>query len=143
MSILCNPDPPLSVLQQLLHSHWAPRVSALQGLVSASPRFLLADVSIDSSVLAFCLLNSATKRCLTSIKPSEEHSSAAALTAGEVIGHWLLSSNFPPILHSDSLLFMSLVAILPNCMYTRYLIRVCSIAVPGIQANLGMYYKAT
>ncbi len=84
MSVLCAPEPPLSVLQSLVHSHWGPRRSALQALAEASPQFLQAEVSVDPDVLAFCLVNSASKWSLTSLKPSSDHgNSAAALTAGE------------------------------------------------------------
>ena len=88
MCVLCNPEPPLAKVQSLLDDYWLPMETNLRNCVHTYPRCVPMSLNFDPAVLAFCLINLETSRCLTSLRPSSLHSqysSRTTLSAGEML----------------------------------------------------------
>lgn len=83
MSLLCGPEPALTVVQGLVEDYWSGIMETLRGCAHVFPRCVPLGLNFEPSVLAFCLVNLDSCRCLTSLKPSTAPESLqSTLTAG-------------------------------------------------------------
>ena len=88
VSLLCGPEPALTVVQGLVKDYWSGIVETLRGCAHVFPRCVPLGLNFEPSVLAFCLVNLDSCRCLTSLKPSTAPESLqSTLTAGTQ-GYW-------------------------------------------------------
>lgn len=83
LSIICNPEPPLTALQEQLSQYWTPLATQLKTSIHTVPRNIPLGLTLEPCILAFCLVNVETSRSLTSLRPTAagDHQKAA-LTPG-------------------------------------------------------------
>lgn len=84
VSVLCNPEPPLNAVRELLDSYWSPMVTNLRNSTHLYPRNVPFGLNFDPGIVAFCLVNLESRKCLASLKPPTA-SSRTTLSAGEFI----------------------------------------------------------
>ena len=82
VSVLCNPEPPLNAVQELLDNYWSPMVTNLRNSTHLYPRNVPFGLNFDPGIVAFCLVNLESRQCLTSLKPPTA-ASRTTLSAGE------------------------------------------------------------
>ena len=88
VSVLCGPEPPMTVVQGLVEGYWSGMAETLRGCSHTFPRCVPLGLNFEPSVLAFCLVNLESCRCLTSLKPSTSPESLrSTLTAGTYAHH--------------------------------------------------------
>lgn len=68
--VLCGAEPSLLAVQKQLHVYWSQLITTLRNAASCYPRCVPLGVTFPPAVLAFCLVNIASQRCLSSLKPS-------------------------------------------------------------------------
>ena len=82
--VLCGAEPSLLAVQKQLHVYWSQLITTLRNAASCYPRCVPLGVTFPPAVLAFCLVNIASQRCLSSLKPSAVSDAlSTSLSAGE------------------------------------------------------------
>lgn len=84
VAVLCNPQPPLTTVQDLVCSYWNPVSAALQEAAQLHPLNVPASLKFESEIEAFLLVNLDSQTCLTSLRPPGL-SLRTTLSAGECV----------------------------------------------------------
>ncbi len=69
MSVLCNPKPPLSAVQELVSSYWSPVSLALRDSAQLHPTNVPPSLKFEVEIEAFLLVNLEVQTSLTSLRP--------------------------------------------------------------------------
>ncbi|XP_074660651.1 protein fuzzy homolog [Tubulanus polymorphus] len=70
--VICGPKPSLVELEREVSRFWRTAFEALKSLTWVHPRNLPTTVQLDASVLALLLVDTASRRCVSSVCPSTE-----------------------------------------------------------------------
>ncbi|XP_031557182.1 protein fuzzy homolog isoform X2 [Actinia tenebrosa] len=69
--VICGPTPTLQDIEyKFLDQYWRPVIDILKSCLRSHPRNLPPAITIDSGILAFILVNTEERKCLTSVFPS-------------------------------------------------------------------------
>lgn len=82
LSVLCDSDPPLPVLQESVEVYWSSMEHHLRNYYHAFPRCMPFSLKFDPSILALCLVCVDKKKSLTCLSPSSPNQYRTTLTAG-------------------------------------------------------------
>ncbi|XP_064400628.1 protein fuzzy homolog isoform X2 [Halichondria panicea] len=69
VSVLCNPKPPLSAVQELVSSYWSPVSLALRDSAQLHPTNVPPSLKFEVEIEAFLLVNLEVQTSLTSLRP--------------------------------------------------------------------------
>ena len=67
--VLCNPQPPLMAVQDLVPTFWMPMADRLRTASLLCPRNVPFTLHFESEIAAFCLVNLSSNQCLASLRP--------------------------------------------------------------------------
>jgi len=69
---ICGPTPSLAQLEQDVGRFWVPAVESLHSVRKISPRNFPLNIDIDTNIMAFILINTATNHSVSSVDPRKD-----------------------------------------------------------------------
>ena len=85
LCILCDAAPSLVDMAMAKESYWSSLHDNLTACSHSHPRCFPQGLTFDPSIMAACLINMESGRCLSTLSPSSGMETRSALSAGKIL----------------------------------------------------------